>query len=68
MNKFDIIPCSKFFNESLIIIFIIGFKLFIGLFNKDKKMFYENFSNTYIANGFKLNKQRHVEVHKDDMN
>lgn len=34
----------------------IGFKIFIGLFNKDKKMFYEKFSNTHIANGFKFNK------------
>lgn len=42
----------------LIIILIIGFKLFRGLFNKNKKMFYEEFSRTHIANSFKLKSNR----------
>ncbi|EJO5347858.1 VanZ family protein [Clostridium botulinum] len=36
-----------------IIIFIIGIMIIKGLFNKDKRMFYEKFSKTYVVNSFK---------------
>ncbi|RXI46978.1 VanZ family protein [Clostridium tetani] len=51
----------------LIIILIIGFKLFRGLFNKNKKMFYEEFSRTHIANSFKLKSNKN-DINRDDGN